>query len=90
MQEISRGLLDAIGIGLIVLVLALLIFSRMRKKQAYNSIKEMQRYYTYVKPERFRLSTNGGPNPCDNETAIERTDVIGYDTNMIVKQKVSI
>ena len=62
------------------------VFLSVRGNHFSQRVKSMQIANTYIKPSTFRLFTNGGPNPCDNDAKIERTEIVGIDDNIFIKR----
>lgn len=57
-------------------------FQGERKK-----IKKLQKFYSNVKSLDFQLSTNDGPNPCENDAAIEDSEICGMSETMFLDKK---
>ena len=53
-------------------------------------LQKLQKYYSYVKPADFQFSTNGGPNPCENDAMIEDSEICGLSKTMFLDKKGSI
>ncbi len=73
----------------VILILGVILmsihFRRERKK-----INKLQKYYSNVKSNDFRLSTNDGPNPCENDAEIENYEICGMSETMFLDKKGSL
>lgn len=52
-----------------------------------RKIRKLQKYYANVKLADFQLSTNDGPNPCENDAEIDACGICGMDTSIFISEK---
>lgn len=79
-SETIRIILTVIPILGIILMS---IYSWMGRKK----IRKLQKYYANVKSADFQLSTNDGPNPCENDAEIDACEICGMDMSIFINEK---
>lgn len=70
---------------MILMLVVIVMFAYFRG--ARKKIKKLQKFYSNVKSVDFQLSTNDGPNPCENSTKIEDSEIYGLSETMFLDKK---
>lgn len=79
----SESILVIFTLALMLLIIGMFIYFR----SARTKIKKLQKYYANVKPADFQLSTNDGPNPCENDAKIEDSEICELSKTMFLDKK---